>query len=197
MSATTFQLLQSDTTQWLQRQITIACKQLDIPFQIGSIDFNSFFDLQKFFDHMRSVVQESIINECSVKGHQKSFNIEWWRSEVGLQCQSDVIGDGLLKICLDSPFSFVARQSQFIGCGLPKKMRSWAWKFLLELFHHNHHVGQQSLQKLDLAHHHNNLSQKFMQKVEIFRTTGAIEDSIDVLISKTAKQVRYIEHRYI
>ena len=198
MSATTFQLLQSDATQWLQRQMTIACKQLGIPFQIGSIDVNSSFDLQKFFDHIRSAVQESIIKECSVKGQQKSFDIEWWRSDVGLQCQSDVIGDGMLKICLDSPISFVARQSQFIGHGLPKKVRSWAWKFLLELFHYNQHVGQQSLQKLDLAHHHNNLSQIFMQKVEIFRTTGAVEDSIDVLISKTTKQVQYtyIEHRY-
>ena len=142
MSVTTFQLLQTDATQWLQRQITIACKQLGIPFQIGSVDFNSSFDLQQFFDHIRSTVQESITKECLVKSQQKSVDMEWWASDTGMECQGDIIGDGLLKICLSSPISFVARQSQFIGCGLPKNLRSWAWRFLLELHHYNHYVGQ-------------------------------------------------------
>ena len=192
MSVTTFQLLQTDATQWLQRQITIACKQLGIPFQIGSVDFNSSFDLQQFFDHIRSIVQENVVKECLLKSQQKSFDIEWWKSDVGMECQSDVIGDGLLELCLSSPISFVARQSQFIGHGLPKKLRSWAWRFLLELFHYNHHVGQKSLRKLDLASRHDNLSQTFRQKIETFRSTRVVEDSIDELISKTTKQVLYI-----
>ena len=189
MSVTTFQLLQTDATQWLHRQITIACKQLGIPFQIGSVDFNSSFDLQQFFDHIRSITQESIVKECMVKSQQKSTDIEWWTSDVGMECQHDIIGDGLLKICLNSPISFVARQSQFIGRGLPKKLQSWAWKFLLELFHYNHHVGQKSLRKLDLASRHNNLSEIFRQKIETIRTTRAVEDLIDEFISKTTKQV--------
>ena len=43
--------------------------------------------------------------------------------------------------------------------------------------------------KLDLASRHNNLSEMFRQKIEIFRTTRAVEGSIDELISKTTKQV--------
>lgn len=189
MSLTTFQLLQTDATQWLQRQVTTACKQLGIPHHIGSVDFNSSFDLQQFFDQVRDIVQEGIMGQCLSKGQQKSFDIEWWRSKAGMEHQSDVIGDGLLKICLSSPASFVARQSQFIGFGLPDKLRSWAWKFLLEKFHYNHHVGQKSLRKLDLASRHNNLSQMFRQKIEIFRATGTVEDSIHGLISKTTTQM--------
>lgn len=189
MSLTTFQLLQTDAAQWLQQQITITCKQLGISFQIGCVDFSSSFDLQQFFDHIRTIAQESIMKECLIKGQQKSFDVEWWRSNPGMECQSDVIGDGLLKICLSSPISFVARQSQFIGCGLPEKLRSWAWKFLLELFHYNHHVGQKSLRKLDLASRHDNLSHMFQQKIEMLRITGAMQGSIDELISKTTNQV--------
>ena len=197
MSLTTFQLLQIDATQWLQQQLTIACKQLSIPIQIGSVDFNSSFDLQQFFDHVRTMMQKSVMRECLIKGQQESFNVEWWSSNAGIECQSDVIGDGLLRICSISPFSFVARQSQFIGYGLPDKLRSWAWKFLLEQFHHNHHIGQNSLRKLDLASHHNNVSQMFLQKIETFRTTGTVEGSIDELISKTTKQVYMLAIRNI
>jgi len=122
MSLSTFQLLQTDATRWLQRQITIICKQFGIPFQIGTVDITSSFDLQQFFHHMHSVAQESVVRECLVKGQQKSFDMDWWRSNVGTECQSDVIGDGLLKICLSSLNSFLARQFQFIGCGLPEKL---------------------------------------------------------------------------
>ena len=189
MSLTTFQLLQTDATQWLQRQLTIACKHLGIPLQIGSVDFDSSFDLQQFFDHVRTILQESIMKECLIKSQQKSFDVGWWSSDAGMECHSDIIGDGLLRICSSSPISFVARQSQFIGYGLPDKLRSWAWKFLLELFHYDHHVGQKSLNKLELASRHNNVSQMFTQKIETYRTTGRVEGSIDELISKTAKQV--------
>jgi len=189
MSLTTFQLLQTDATRWLQRQIAIVCKQLGIPFHIGTVDITSSFDLQQFFRHIHSVAQESIVRECLVKGQKKSFDMDWWRSNVGLECQSDVIGDGLLKMCLSSPISFVARQSQFIGRGLPEKLRLWAWKFLLELFYYNHHVGEKSLHKLHLASHHDSLSQIFRQKLEVFRATRTVEDSIDEFIFKTTKQV--------
>lgn len=188
MSLTTLQLLQTDATQWLHQQVTIVCKQLGVPFEIGSINFNSSFDLQQFFDHVCCIAQENIVRECLVKGQQHSYDMEWWRSNAGIEYQSDVIGDGILKICLSSPTSFVARQSQFIGHGLPEKLRVWAWKFLLELFHYKY-IGKKSLHRLDLANCHNNLSQLFIKKVEMFRTTRVVESSIDELISKTTKQV--------
>ena len=103
-----------------------------------------------------------------------------------MECHSDIIGDGLLRICSSSPVSFVARQSQFIGYGLPDKLRSWAWKSLLDLFLYNHHVGQKLFNKLELASHHNKVSQIFTQKIETFGITRTVEGSINELISRTA-----------
>ena len=38
-----------------------------------------------------SIAQESIMKECLIKGQQKSFDVEWWRSNPGMECQSDVM----------------------------------------------------------------------------------------------------------
>jgi len=177
MSPNTFQLLKKDAFQWLQQQVAAVCKQLNI---ILKPDIGASVDQQQFVSHTANTLQYNIVRECLAKSDQKSFDIEWWNSDDSLSCQSDVIGDGMLKICLQSPANFITRKSQFLGYGLPSKLRLWSWKYMLELQYSNQHVSHVDYKLV---------SHKFMEKIVESRITKPVHSSMDYLISKTTLQV--------
>ncbi|XP_065902431.1 uncharacterized protein [Dysidea avara] len=183
MSSATIQLLRKDAFQWLQQQIATVCKQLNIVLiPESTTDVSVSVNQQQFISHTADTLQCNIVRECLIKSDHESFEINWWNSDNGLSCQNDVIGDGMLKICLQSPASFITRKSQFIGYGLPNKLRPWTWKYLLELHFSNQQVSRHPVDYKYVPH-------KFMEKFAELRITKPVQNSMDDLISKTTLQM--------
>jgi len=182
MSPATFQLLKNDAFQFLLQQVSAVCKQLSIMLVPKSTDVGASVNQQQFINHTTNILQCNIVRECLIKSDQKSFKVEWWNSDSGLSCQNDVIGDWMLKICLQSPTSFITRKSQFIGYGFPNKLRPWSWKYMLEWQFSSQYVSHNPV---DQQH----LSRKFIEKVVESRITKPVLSSTDDLISKTTLQV--------
>ena len=191
MSSATIQLLRKDAFQWLQQQIATVCKQLNIVLiPESTTDVSVSVNQQQFISHTADTLQCNIVRECLIKSDHESFEINWWNSDNGLSCQNDVIGDGMLKICLQSPASFITRKSQFIGYGLPNKLRPWTWKYLLELHFSNQQVSRHPVDYKYVPH-------KFMEKFAELRITKPVQNSMDDLISKTTLQVQRLQIVYV
>jgi len=182
MSPTTFQLLKKDAFQLLLQQVAAVCKQLTVVLIPKPTDVGVSVNQQQFINHTANILHCSIVRECLMNSDQKSFNFEWWNSDSGLSCQNDVIGDWMLKICLQSPTSFITRKSQFIGYGFPNKLRLWSWKYMLEWQFSNQYVSHNPVD-------HQHLSGKFIEKVVESRIIKPVLSSMDDLISKTTLQV--------
>jgi len=179
MSSATFQLLKKDAFQWLEQQVATVCKQLNIEL-IPNAGISVY--QQQFISHTASTLQYNIVRECLTKNDQIRSDTEWWSSDIAVEYQNDIIGENMLKLCLESPFSFISRKSQFIGYGLPNKLRPWSWKCLLEWHFNIQQVAHYSGDNKDASHN-------FSVKVAECRVTKPVQTSMDDLISKTTLQV--------